>query len=193
MLPLRKNSDESGTTRTSDVFDALVRKPTKKPDFRMPVSENSILNQVKNFLPAFKERTEELLQDPNCGRGIEIIEQKDIKDAKHEESRGCNCGEEHKECEEDKPMIEMNLGLGLYDINNPNYDESSFKPGSLAPMMMINKEQKQKQEGESSDSDSSSFENDEEMERRYEQMVRAFNTQSGGAPKPPLIQDITKE
>jgi len=61
MLPLRKNSDESGTTRTSDVFDALVRKPTKKPDFRMPVSENSILNQVKNFLPAFKERTEELL------------------------------------------------------------------------------------------------------------------------------------
>jgi len=39
-------------------------------------------------------------------------------------------------------MIEMNLGLGLYDINNPNYDESSFKPGSLAPMMMINKEQK---------------------------------------------------
>lgn len=192
MLPLRKNSDESGTTRTSDVFDALVRKPATKPDFRMPIQSNSVLNQVRDFLPAFKQRTEELLQDPNCGRGIEIIEQKDIKEPKHEESRGCNCGEEHKECNDGKQMVEMSLGLGLYDINNPNYDESSFKPGSLAPMMMINKEKK-KGDGESSDSDSSSFENDEEMERRYEQMVRAFNTQSGGAPPTPLVQDITKQ
>ena len=64
------------TTRTSDLVETMLRKPGKKPDFRMPLPQSSILSQVKDFLPELQASTSKI-EEHNHEMGIEITETKE--------------------------------------------------------------------------------------------------------------------
>jgi hypothetical protein len=56
-------------------------------------------------------------------------------------------------------MIEMNLGLGVYDIQNPDFVQAEFNQSSCPPIVMMNSDNEEaepKKEEESSESDESS-------------------------------------
>lgn len=36
-----------------------------------------------------------------------------------------------------QPYIEVNVGVGIYDINNPEFDEKDFKHGSCNPCFIL--------------------------------------------------------
>ena len=77
-------------------------------------------------------------------------------------------------------MIEMNLGLGLYEINNPEFQEKDFKEGSIAEKVMIVDDQKDKSGDESSSSSGSDSLLDDEDYRNMQMkaMWGAFQSQN---------------
>ena len=54
-------------SRTEQIIKGLLLKPSKKPQYQS-MTKPSVLSQVKNFMPIFKESTETLLKNPEQGR-----------------------------------------------------------------------------------------------------------------------------
>ena len=64
------------------------------------------------------------------------------------------CSEEQKEMSESEgPMIEMNLEIGVYDVQNPDFNEKDFKPSSLPPVLLVDDDSSSSSDSESSDSE----------------------------------------
>jgi len=79
------------------VVKSLLIKPSQKPNFNT-LPKSNILSQLKSFLPQFKQDTEKIINNPDLAREKMMEVSSDAAPAN------------------DKKLIEMNLGLGLFDL-----------------------------------------------------------------------------
>lgn len=92
--------------------EKLMSKPSKKPDFSMPLPKSSILSQLKEFLPKFKESTEEILTNDDLRKRMWI----ELNDGTEADSE-CNQLYKAEASPDAKQFIELNIGFGIYDVN----------------------------------------------------------------------------
>ena len=50
----------------------MMSKPAKKPNFTMPFSKPSVLNQLKDFLPKLKQSNEDILNNEQLRKDMWI-------------------------------------------------------------------------------------------------------------------------
>ncbi len=86
-------------SRSEKVIKGLLTKPSQKPNFSA-LPPPSILSQIKGFLPQFKESTDAIIADPELAR--EHLMELDPESAPPADSS--------------KKVIEMDLGVGLFDV-----------------------------------------------------------------------------
>ena len=171
-------SQNDAKASSFSLIEKMLAKPSKKPDFSMPLQKPSVLSQLKQFLPDFVKSTNELVADESLRQKYNI----DIEGVWESTDNGSEARADKHDLADGKQYIEINMGVGIYDINNPDFNEHDFKPQSLNPWFIIDdkhkkqkekvlvkemgaEEQKDEESDESSDSsDSSDSSENEESE-----------------------------
>ena len=88
--------------------------------------------------------------------------------------------------------------MGVYDVNNEDFDEKKFKPSSTEPVVRIQGMKEEDMDSSSSDGDGSDdsalyyeFDSDAEVASHTTKSTSTMKTQGPPARKPPMIIDIT--
>eukprot|EP00826_Nyctotherus_ovalis_P038583 TRINITY_DN3623_c0_g1_i3.p1 TRINITY_DN3623_c0_g1~~TRINITY_DN3623_c0_g1_i3.p1 ORF type:complete len:151 (+),score=17.30 TRINITY_DN3623_c0_g1_i3:125-577(+) len=101
-------------SRSEQIIKGLLLKPSKKPEFQS-IPRPSVLSQVKSFIPLFKKSTEDLVKNPELGR-MEV----------------------EGNTSHNQRVIEMNLGVGIFDVNNDSVEaiEQNIRQGEEVPQFV---------------------------------------------------------
>ncbi|CDW83482.1 UNKNOWN [Stylonychia lemnae] len=184
--------------RTELIIQGLLNKPSKKPDFKN-FRESDILKRAQQFIPMFIQTTDRLLSDPELLKQKQMDIQLEENGDLQMEMRRLN-GEYDQDAQQDPNTINMDIGVGVYDVNNENFDEKNFKPSSTRPIVRFNGLIENEEDGDDSSSDDGSddsnlyyeFNSDSENTDAASLTTIATNKQqSQPMQRPPLIQDIT--
>ncbi|CAI2371978.1 unnamed protein product [Moneuplotes crassus] len=163
----------------------LLARPSQKPDFSMPLPKSSVLNDIKSFLPQFKTSTEELINNDELRKNMNI----DIQTNTEADSQAEQTADPSQS---NKQYIEINMGVGVYDIKNPEFNEKDVcLQESKKPCLIIEDDKSDEEtqkplvqeigasntpmQDDSDDSDSSDgSEPTEEDIQKYEAFVRSY-------------------
>ncbi|TNV86171.1 hypothetical protein FGO68_gene17732 [Halteria grandinella] len=120
------------------------------------------------------------------------------EESKHE-------GDDHEmsqlDDENDHKQIQMDIGVGLYDVHNEQFDESTFKPGKpIEPIIRVQGMNAPDQDDDSSSDEGSDdsglyyqFDSDEEIDKASLTTKAMSSKQGQQQQKRPMIIDITPQ
>lgn len=154
-------------------------------------------------MPKFIQTTDRLLSDPELLRQNQMDIQVIDKTMKEGEDDNNNIDEEIKEpiqYDDNNKLIQMEIGVGVYDIHNENFDEKAFKATSSEPIVRVQGMKEEDAEDNSSNSsddgsDDSNlyyeFDSDSEIASHTTKSTSTVNKHVGLPMRMPMIIDIT--
>lgn len=195
--------------RKHQIIESLLAKPSKKPDFAS-FKGSDVLKRAQEFMPMFIQTTDRLLADPDLLKAsqmdIKVIDQDTVVVGDRNEDHEMI---EQVEGQDEKKLITMvriidrdhfeiqDIGVGVYDILNENFNEEEFKTPlgkSSEPIVRVKGMPNEMVDSEDSSSDDGSddsnlyYEFNSDSDDRSD--VQSHTTKST-EQKRPMIIDIT--
>eukprot|EP00347_Sterkiella_histriomuscorum_P007590 403348336 len=150
----RQIIDHSQQDRKTQIIENLLAKPVKKPDFAA-FKGSDVLKRAQQFMPMFISTTDRLLSDPELLKqnqmDIKLVEngdqqqrEKKNRQMQQDDNTDMKDDQEDEDDQMDEDQIKdpkticMDIGIGVYDINNENFDEANFQASSTRPIVKFN-------------------------------------------------------